>query len=111
MQLRHIRYFIAVADEGSVLREARRLHVAQPSISKQIHDLEREVGCALFERVARGVRITPAGRAFLTEARKSLESASRAVMFARFGCDPQVVTFGLPRHVLNPPIVPQLLSR
>ena len=111
MQLRHLRYFIAIAEEGSVLGAARRLHVAQPSISKQIHDLEREVGCALFERVARGVRLTAAGSAFLAEARNTVESASRAIMFARVACQTQTVAVALPKLVLNPPIVPELLGR
>jgi LysR family transcriptional regulator, hca operon transcriptional activator len=83
LQLRHLRYFVAVAEEGSVLRAARRLHIAQPSVSKQIQDLEREVGCALFERGARGVRLTVAGDAFLLEARRTLENAERAIESAR----------------------------
>jgi DNA-binding transcriptional LysR family regulator len=83
LQLRHLRYFIAVAEEGSVMRAAQRLHVAQPSISRQIRDLEREVGCALFERLPRGVRTTAAGTAFLTEARSAVQNAARAVASAR----------------------------
>jgi DNA-binding transcriptional LysR family regulator len=83
MQLRHFHYFIAVADEGSFLKAARRLRVAQPSLSKQIQDLEREIGALLFQRLPRGVRLTPAGRAFLLEARLTVENASRAVASAR----------------------------
>ena len=83
MQLRHLRYFIAVAEEGSVLKAARRLHVAQPAVSKQIQDLEKEVGCPLFERLARGVRLTPPGEVFLREARSTVENAARAIASAR----------------------------
>ncbi len=83
MQMRHLRYFVAAAEEGSFLKAAGRLRVAQPSLSRQIRDLEREVGVVLFERLPRGVRLTPAGDAFLTEARNSLECAARAVATAR----------------------------
>jgi DNA-binding transcriptional LysR family regulator len=83
MQMRHFRYFIAAAEEGSFLRAAGRLRVAQPSLSRQIRDLERQVGVRLFERLPRGVRLTPAGDAFLREARQTMESAARAVAIAR----------------------------
>lgn len=83
MQLRHFRYFIAVAEEGSFLKAARRLRVAQPSLSKQVQDLEREIGTPLLERLPRGVRLTPAGTAFLAEARATVENAARAVARAR----------------------------
>jgi DNA-binding transcriptional LysR family regulator len=83
MELRHLRYFVAVAEEGSFIGAATRLRVAQPALSKQIRDLEIELGTVLFERGSRGVRLTPAGRAFLVEARHTLERASRAVASAR----------------------------
>ena len=83
MELRHLRYFVAVAEEGSFLRAARRMHVAQPALSKQIRDLEREVGVKLFERLPRGARMTRAGEQFLSNARPALESAARAVATAR----------------------------
>lgn len=83
MELRHLRYFVAVAEEGSFLRAGRRLRVAQPALSKQIRDLEREVGVKLFERLPRGARVTPAGEDFLVNARNALESAARAVATAR----------------------------
>ena len=82
MELRHLRYFVAVAEAGSFLRAAGRLRVAQPALSKQIRDLEREVGVAMFERLPRGVRLTPAGEQFLPNARNALESAARAVATA-----------------------------
>jgi len=83
MELRHLRYFVAVAEEGSFLRAAGRLRVAQPALSKQIRDLEREVGVKLFERLPRGARVTRAGEQFLSNARSALESATRAVSTAR----------------------------
>ena len=73
MELRHLRYFIAVAEEGGLLAAAeRRLHTSQPSLSRQIRDLESEVGVKLLERQARGVTLTAAGRVFLDHARLAL---------------------------------------
>jgi DNA-binding transcriptional LysR family regulator len=83
MELRHLRYFVAVAEERSFIGAAARLHVAQPSLSKQIRDLEIELGTVLFERGPRGVRLTAAGRTFLVEARHTLDVASHAVASAR----------------------------
>ena len=84
MELRHLRYFVAVAEMENVSRAARqRLHVAQPSLSRQIRDLEDEVGVQLLERTARSVRLTDAGRAFLEEARAILKHSDEAVLKAR----------------------------
>jgi len=82
MELRHLRYFEAVAEEENVTRAAERLHVSQPPLSRQIHDLEEELGVQLFERSAKSVRLTDAGRLFLNEARAVLDrvdEATRAV--------------------------------
>jgi DNA-binding transcriptional LysR family regulator len=83
MELRHLRYFVAVAEERSFIGAASRLRVAQPALSKQIRDLEVELGTVLLERGPRGVRLTAAGRAFLVEARHTLDVASHAVASAR----------------------------
>src|SRR6202047_2068810 len=84
MELRHLRYFIAVAEEGSLtLAAERRLHTAQPSLSRQIRDLEYEVGVALITRSARGIELTAAGRAFLDHARLALSQAEAAAAAAR----------------------------
>jgi LysR family transcriptional regulator, hca operon transcriptional activator len=69
LELRHLRYFIAVAEESTLVAAAKRLRVAQPALTRQIHDLEREVGVELFERGARGVELTAAGEVCLRSAR------------------------------------------
>ena len=73
MELRHLRYFIAVAEEGSLtLAAEKRLHTSQPSLSRQIRDLEYEVGVPLMSRSVHGIELTAAGRAFLDHARLAL---------------------------------------
>jgi DNA-binding transcriptional LysR family regulator len=79
MELRHLRYFQAVADFGSLTAAAQRLHVSQSAVSEQMADLESELGVTLFDRTGRSIRVTPQGRVFLEEARKTLEAAQRAV--------------------------------
>jgi LysR family transcriptional regulator, benzoate and cis,cis-muconate-responsive activator of ben and cat genes len=83
MELRHLRYFVAVAELENVSRAALKLHVSQPALSSQIRDLEDDVGFNLLERTAKSVRLTDAGRAFLTEARAVLQHADEAVKKAR----------------------------
>ncbi|CAG9247088.1 LysR family transcriptional regulator [Paraburkholderia caribensis] len=84
MELRHLRYFVAVAEEGSLLTAAqRKLHTSQPSLSRQIRDLESEVGVKLLERQARGVALTAAGRIFLDHARLALLQVDAATDGAR----------------------------
>jgi len=72
MELRHLRYFVAVAEEEHYGRAAQRLHVAQPALSRQIQDLEREIGFQLFDRLPRGVRLSAAGKAYLDDVRSIL---------------------------------------
>jgi DNA-binding transcriptional LysR family regulator len=79
MELRHLRYFVAVAEEQNVTRAAARLHVSQPPLSRQIHDLEDELGVALFEHGAKSLRLTEAGRVFLNEARAVLQRTTEAI--------------------------------
>src|SRR6202453_1936914 len=96
MELRHLRYFIAVAEEGSLTIAAeKRLHTAQPSLSRQIRDLEYEVGVPLMSRSMRGIELTPAGRAFLDHARLSLTQAEAAVEAARRAARPAKPTFAV----------------
>jgi len=80
MELRHLRYFVAVADELNVRRAAQRLHVSQPPLSRQIHDLEDELGTKLFDRTNRKLALTPAGECFLKETRQVLSQVQRAVL-------------------------------
>ena len=110
MELRHLRYFVAVAEAGSFLRAASRLRVAQPALSKQIRDLEREVGVSLFERLPRGARLTPAGEQFLPDARNALESAARAVAIARAADGRPGLKFGHGDLYVYTPVVLRLLG-
>jgi LysR family hca operon transcriptional activator len=94
MELRHLRYFVAVAEEGSLTNAAgRRLHTAQPSLSRQIRDLELEVGVSLLERGARGVALTAAGRTFLDYARLALLQVDAAGEAARRAAQPEKRAF------------------
>jgi len=79
MELRHLRYFVAVAEELSFTRAARNLNMAQPPLSQQIRDLEAEVGTSLFLRTHHRVELTPAGSLFLSDARDVLSRASDAL--------------------------------
>jgi len=79
MELRHLRYFVAVAEERHITRAAERLGIAQPPLSRQIRSLESELGVQLLTRVPHGVELTRGGAAFLDEARAILASANRAV--------------------------------
>ncbi len=96
MELRHLRYFIAVAEEGSLTVAAeKRLHTAQPSLSRQIRDLEYEVGVQLLIRSVHGIELTAAGRAFLDHARLALTQAEAAAEAARRAAQPAKPTFAM----------------
>src|SRR3954452_3935003 len=83
VELRHLRYFVAVAELENVSRAALKLHVSQPALSRQIRDLEEELGFPLLERSAKSVRLTEAGRVFLEESREALQRTEQAVKKAR----------------------------
>jgi LysR family hca operon transcriptional activator len=96
MELRHLRYFVAVAEEGSLtLAAEKRLHTAQPSLSRQIRDLEYEVGFPLMSRSVHGIELTAAGKAFLDHARLALTQAEAAVEAARRAAQPAKPTFAI----------------
>src|SRR4029434_2520590 len=98
MELRHLRYFVAVAEEGSLTVAAeRRLHTAQPSLSREIRDLEYEVGAQLMIRSGRGIELTAAGRVFLDHARLALAQVDAAGEAARRAAQPA-----------KPPVAPGL---
>src|SRR3984885_12178882 len=83
MELRHLRYFTAVGEEQNVTWAAARLHVSQPPLSRQIRDLEEELGVELFKRTAKSLELTEAGKIFLNEARAVLLRAEEAVQAVR----------------------------
>ena len=96
MELRHLRYFIAVAEAGSLTEAAeRRLYTSQPSLSRQIRDLESQVGVELLSRSVRGVELTAAGEAFLDQARLVLMHVDAAVETARRAAQPARNTFAI----------------
>jgi len=96
MELRHLRYFVAVVEEGSLTTAAElRLHTSQPSLSRQIRDLEYEVGAELLSRSVRGVELTAAGKAFLDHARLALAQVDAAVDAARRAAQPARKTFAI----------------
>src|SRR3981189_3536514 len=96
MELRHLRYFVAVVEEGSLTTAAElRLHTSQPSLSRQIRDLEYEVGAELLSRSVHGVELTAAGKAFLDHARLALAQVDAAGEAARRAAQPAKQTFAL----------------
>ncbi len=110
MELRHLRYFEAVARHSHVTRAAAELHIAQPALSKQISQLERELGITLFDRVGRSLRLTEAGEALLPYARAILAQVeeARAAMAERIGLRAGRVSIGAPPSVgahLLPPLL------
>lgn len=112
MELRHLRYFVAVAEELHFRRAAERLHVAQPAVSQQVRKLEEELGVALLERTQHQVRLTPAGKVLLVEGRRVLEQAARArraAIGARDRVESRLRIGHLPDAV--PPALPLALER
>jgi LysR family hca operon transcriptional activator len=96
MDLRHLRYFVAIAEEGSLTVAAeKRLHTAQPSLSRQMHDLEAELGCELMIRSARGIELTAPGRVFLDQARVVLAQVEAAISATRRAAAPAKNSFVL----------------
>jgi LysR family hca operon transcriptional activator len=96
MDLRHLRYFIAVAEEGSLTVAAeKRLHTAQPSLSRQMRDLEAELGCELMIRGAKGIELTAAGRVFLDHARAVLVQVEATIEATRRAAAPAKASFVL----------------
>jgi len=95
MELRHLRYFVAVVEAGSLTVAARKLHTSQPSLSRQIRDLEEEIGAQLLTRRARGIELTPAGRAFLEHARSVLSQVEAAIEAARRVAHPAKPCFSM----------------
>ncbi|NRB55991.1 MAG: LysR family transcriptional regulator [Salinicola sp.] len=82
MELRHLRYFVAAAERGSVHEAAEQLHISQPAVSRQIHDLEDDLGATLFLRSTRGLELTPVGEMFLSRAKRLLEDVEDAKVHA-----------------------------
>src|SRR6266705_262040 len=96
MELRHLRYFVAVAETESLTLAAKtKLHTSQPSLSRQIRDLEEEIGAQLMTRTARGIELTPAGRAFLDHARLVLSQVEAAAEAARRVAHPAKPCFAM----------------
>jgi DNA-binding transcriptional LysR family regulator len=112
MELRHIRYFIAVAEESSLARAAHRIHVSQPALSQQINDLESELGLELLTRNSRGVQLTEAGRAFLVGGRRARAAATLAAEQAQEAANGdrgRLVIGSIPGAASS--IIPSALSR
>jgi DNA-binding transcriptional LysR family regulator len=95
MELRHLRYFCALADHGTFSKASRALHISQSAISEQIADLEQEIGGSLLDRSQRPTRLTLQGEVFLEEARKTLLAADRTVEMTRLSMQGQVGTLAI----------------
>ena len=110
MELRHLRYFIAVAEEGSFTKAAQRLFISQPPLTKQIQNLEEELGVTLFDRSTRNVHLTPAGKAFLPKAKTTIYESEEAIRAAKrsergYG---EVITIAFMSVVMLQELVPAL---
>src|SRR6476660_9682082 len=113
MELRHLRYFVAVGEEQHYGRAARRLYVAQPSLSRQIQDLEEELGFKLFDRLPRGVKLSAAGTLFLEDARRILQAVGEAIARATRAARGQSGTLciGFPENASWHGVVPDSFRR
>ena len=113
MELRHLTYFVAVAEEGNVTRAATRLGMKQPPLSQQLRALEAELGLALFERLPRGMALTPAGDVFLQEARAILRHSEQSIVRARLAAVGQVgrLTLGVTTSAFLHRLIPEILSQ
>jgi len=111
--LRHLRYFVAVGEEQHYGRASRRLRVAQPALSRQIQDLEEEIGFKLFDRLSRGVKLSAAGKLFLEDARRILQAVSEATARAAHVARGQSGTLrvGFPENASWHGIVPDSFRR
>jgi DNA-binding transcriptional LysR family regulator len=112
MELRHLRYFVAVAEEGSFTRAAARLHMQQPPLSQQVQALEREIGVRLFDRLPRGVELTVGGAAFLEDARAALAHVAASSERARKVASGAVgsLSIGLASSAATQEIVPRVIA-
>jgi len=111
MELRHLRYFITLAEEMSFTRAAARLHIAQPALSIQIKNLETEIGTLLVSREGRKIKLTAAGRVFVEQAKQTLANATRSVTLTRQAANGEVGDLsighnGVAELVVFPKIVP-----
>ena len=113
MELRHLRYFVAVGEEQHYGRASRRLRVAQPALSRQIQDLEEEIGFKLFDRLSRGVKLSAAGKLFLEDARRILQAVSEATARAAHVARGQSGTLrvGFPENASWHGVVPDSFRR
>jgi molybdenum-dependent DNA-binding transcriptional regulator ModE len=111
MELRHVRYFLAVAEEQNFTRAAKKVGIGQPPLSQQIRALEDELGAPLFHRLSHGAELTSAGKAFLPEARAMMQQAERAKKIAGLGAKGQVgqLRVGFTSSAVFRPIVPHII--
>src|SRR6185295_15808869 len=112
MELRHLRYFVTVAEELNISRASARLRISQPAVSRQLRDLEEELGVELFRREKHGLKLTPAGDAFLAHARDLLRRSGDAVkQMAAFNEQAkETLTVGYLAPVLSGMLTPALRS-
>ncbi|MEQ1859557.1 MAG: LysR substrate-binding domain-containing protein [Chthoniobacteraceae bacterium] len=102
MELRHLRYFVAIAESLSFTKAAATVRVAQPALSRQLRDLEAELGARLLERNSRGVCLTPAGETFVAEARAVLARADQAIAAVRRAANTEVIHIGYAPTLATP---------